>query len=103
MDNKPLYSGSAEAGPEIATVTPNPKDLLTSVECYSRRRFHALIASASFWSLAAKALAAPNRELLITKSGAVADDSTVNTKAIQAAIDQLAASGGGTVVVPKGV
>src|SRR5258708_7020549 len=52
---------------------------------------------------AAKAFAAPTRELLITKSGAVADDSTVNTRAIQAAIDQLAAKGGGTIVVPKGV
>ena len=95
-----LATGAEE---NIATLTPDPKDLLTSVERYSRRRFHALIASAPFWSLAAKALAAPNRELLITKSGAVADDSTVNTKAIQAAIDQLAAKGGGTVVVPKGV
>jgi polygalacturonase len=78
------------------------------IESYSRRRFNTLIASAPLWSLAAKALAsktsaAPTRELLITKSGAVADDSTLNTKAIQAAIDRLAASGGGTVVVPKGV
>ena len=87
MDNKPLYSGSAEAGPEIVTPTPDPGNLPTSVERYSRRRFHALVASAPFWPLAAKALAAPNRELLITKSGAVADDSTVNTRAIQAAID----------------
>jgi alpha-L-rhamnosidase len=79
-----------------------------SLERYSRRRFNSLIASAPLWPLAAKALgarsfAASTRELLITKSGAVADDSTVNTKAIQAAIDQLAARGGGTVVVPKGV
>ena len=103
MDNKPLYSGSAEAGPGIAGPAPGPEDLRTCVGRYSRRRFHSLIASAPFWSLAAKALAAPNRELLITKSGAVADDSTINTKAIQAAIDQLAARGGGTVVVPKGV
>ena len=103
MDNTPLYSGSAEAGPEIATLTPDPKDRPTSAGRYSRRRFHALIAAVPFWPLAAKALAAPSRELLITKSGAVADDSTVNTRAIQAAIDQLAAKGGGTVVVPKGV
>lgn len=74
-----------------------------SPDRYTRRRFNALLASAPFWPLAAKAFAAPTRELLITKSGAVADDSTVNTKAIQAAIDQLAAQGGGTVVVPKGV
>jgi polygalacturonase len=74
-----------------------------SIERYSRRRFNSLIVSAPLWPFAAKAFAAPTREILITKSGAVADDSTVNTKSIQAAIDQLAAKGGGTVVVPKGV
>jgi predicted signal transduction protein with EAL and GGDEF domain len=74
-----------------------------SIECYSRRRFNSRIASVSLWPFAAKAFAASTHELLITKSGAIADDSTVNTKAIQAAIDQLAAKGGGTVVVPKGV
>jgi polygalacturonase len=74
-----------------------------SIERYTRRRFNSLAASAPFWPLAAKAFAAPTRELLITNSGAVADDSVVNTKAIQAAIDQLAARGGGTVVVPKGI
>jgi polygalacturonase len=76
------------------------------LERYSRRRFNSLIASAPLWPLAAKAFAppaAPARELLITNSGAIADDSTVNTKSIQAAIDQLAAKGGGTLVVPKGV
>jgi alpha-L-rhamnosidase len=57
-----------------------------------------------FWPVAARmASAAPNRELSIDKAGAKADDSTVNTKAIQAAIDQLAARGGGTLIVPKGV
>src|ERR1700761_6715148 len=75
-----------------------------SIDRYSRRRFNFLIASAPFWPLAAKAFAAaPMRELLITKSGAVADGATVNTKSIQAAIDQLAAKDGGTVIVPKGV
>jgi alpha-L-rhamnosidase len=73
------------------------------IEPYSRRRFNSLIASAPLWPLAAKAFAATTREHLITKFGAVPDDSTVNTKSIQAAIDQLAAKGGGTVVVPKGV
>src|SRR4051794_33814308 len=34
--------------------------------------------------------------------GAKGDGQTVNTKAIQAAIDACAASGGGTVVVPSG-
>lgn len=44
-----------------------------------------------------------SEEAPITKFGAKADDSTVNTKAIQAAIDHLAAGRGGTVVVPQGV
>jgi len=39
----------------------------------------------------------------ILDSGAVGDGATLNTGHIQAAIDQLAAKGGGTLVVPKGV
>lgn len=38
----------------------------------------------------------------ITAYGAVADSKTVNTKAIQAAVDACAAAGGGRVVVPAG-
>lgn len=74
-----------------------------SIERYSRRGFNSLIVSAPLWPWAAKAFAAPARELLVTRSGAVADGATVNTRAIQSAIDQLAAKGGGTVVVPKGI
>jgi polygalacturonase len=44
---------------------------------------------------------APKR-FVISDFGAGADAKTVNTKAIQAAIDKCAASGGGIVVVPKG-
>jgi polygalacturonase len=40
---------------------------------------------------------------LITDHNAVGDGTTVNTTAIQSAIDQCAASGGGVLVVPKGV
>jgi polygalacturonase len=40
---------------------------------------------------------------VITDYGAVGDSNTVNTKAIQSAIDRCATSGGGVVVVPKGV
>jgi polygalacturonase len=40
-------------------------------------------------------------ELSIAEAGAVGDGTTLNTKAIQAAIDRMASSGG-TVVVPKG-
>ena len=42
------------------------------------------------------------KPFVISDFGAVADSKTVNTKAIQAAIDKCAASGGGVVVVPKG-
>ena len=39
----------------------------------------------------------------ITEFGAVGDGVTLNTQAIQSAVDSCAASGGGTVVVPPGV
>ncbi len=39
----------------------------------------------------------------IVSSGAIGDGKTVNTKAIQAAVDACAAAGGGRVVVPAGV
>jgi polygalacturonase len=44
----------------------------------------------------------PPKRYMITDFGAVADGTTVNTKAIQAAIDKCATSGGGVLVVPKG-
>lgn len=44
---------------------------------------------------------APKR-FVISDFGAVADGKTVNTKAIQSAIDKCAESGGSVVVVPKG-
>ncbi|MDR1011761.1 MAG: hypothetical protein LBM04_11690 [Opitutaceae bacterium] len=43
------------------------------------------------------------RRLSITETGAVADGATINTAAIQTTIDRLASSGGGAVVVPRGV
>jgi polygalacturonase len=42
------------------------------------------------------------KRYIISDFGAVADATTVNTKAIQATIEKCAASGGGVVVVPKG-
>lgn len=42
------------------------------------------------------------QRVLVTERGAVGDGQTVNTKALQAAIDQLATAGGGTLVIPKG-
>ncbi|MGV7208920.1 glycoside hydrolase family 28 protein [Oxalobacteraceae bacterium A2-2] len=52
---------------------------------------------------AVPAIAQEPKRANITDFGAVADDATINTRAIQSAIDQLAAQGGGTVVVPPGV
>jgi polygalacturonase len=46
--------------------------------------------------------AKPLRRYVVTDYGAVADGKTVNTKAIQAAIDKCASSGGGVLVIPKG-
>jgi hypothetical protein len=43
------------------------------------------------------------KEYIITKYGAVGDNKTLNTKAIQTTIDECSANGGGTVVVPPGV
>ena len=45
---------------------------------------------------------AAGRRVLASEAGAVADGKTLNTQAIQKAIDQLAGSGGGTLVVPAG-
>ena len=42
------------------------------------------------------------KRYVITDHGAIGDGQTINTKAIQAAIDKCAADGGGVVVVPKG-
>src|ERR1035441_9958031 len=53
-------------------------------------------------SLAAQNGGEAAKRFVISDFGAVADAATVNTKAIQSAIDKCAASGGGVVVVPKG-
>jgi polygalacturonase len=44
-----------------------------------------------------------SKRYVLTDYAAVGDGATVNTKAIQAVIDKCALSGGGAVVVPKGV
>ena len=48
------------------------------------------------------AQAAPKQRYVLTDHGAVGDGRTLNTRAIQGAIDRCAAAGGGVVVVPKG-
>lgn len=42
-------------------------------------------------------------DLAIDQCGAIADGSTLNSAAIQSAIDQVGASGGGRVTIPAGV
>jgi exo-poly-alpha-galacturonosidase len=51
---------------------------------------------------AAQGDAKPDKRYVITDYGALADGKTVNTEAIQTAIDKCAAEGGGTLVVPAG-
>lgn len=55
------------------------------------------------WSVAARARRGEARRVRITDFGAHGDGTSINTHAIQTAIDHLAAQGGGTVVVPQGV
>ena len=72
------------------------------VHGHTRREFVSLVVAAPLWA-AATACGAIPREISITDFGALPDNATINTKAIQAAIDHLAAIGGGTVIVPQGV
>lgn len=74
-----------------------------SVHTHPRRNVILAALSASLWSGGARAGIFGGRLAKITDFGATADSATVNTKAIQAAIDHLAGKGGGTVVVPPGV
>ena len=53
-------------------------------------------------TITANAASRHSTRYVITDFGAVADGATVNTRAIQSAIDKCAASGGGVVVVPQG-
>jgi alpha-L-rhamnosidase len=62
-----------------------------------------LMLAAPFLGCALLARSEDRSEALITQFGALADGATVNTTAIQAAIDHLAAGRGGTVVIPRGV
>lgn len=74
-----------------------------SASPFARRRFLSWILTAPFWRSAWTATAEPRTEARMTDFGAVPDGSTINTRAIQAAIDHLAAAHRGTVVIPSGV
>lgn len=66
-----------------------------------KRNRSGMIPGIVFAALISRAvLAADASEFAIT--GAVGDGVTINTKIIQAVIDQCAAAGGGTVAIPKG-
>jgi hypothetical protein len=71
---------------------------------FTRRRMIGVLASAAVLpKLSRPATAAASAEFLdIREFGAVGDGVTVNTDAIQKAIDTGAANGGGTVLVPNG-
>jgi polygalacturonase len=58
-----------------------------------------------FFLFCVVALAQPaqSKDYIITKFGVSTDSTKLNTKAIQQVIDKAGASGGGTVVIPKGV
>jgi polygalacturonase len=73
-----------------------------SIHPFDRRRFTSLLVAAPFLGSAWIADAAASEKAPITKFGARADGATVNTKAIQSAIDHLASRRGGTVVIPQG-
>ena len=60
-----------------------------------------VVLSATHWCMGFSGSLAS--ELSIVDVGAVGDGKTVNTKAIQSAIDKIAAEGGGTVAIPQGV
>lgn len=70
-----------------------------SIPILTRRRFAAAMLVAPLVTAATRKPA----QASITAFGALADGATLNTRAIQATIDHLATSGGGTVVVPPGV
>lgn len=52
---------------------------------------------------AATGIPGKTKRYVITDHGAIGDGTTLNTKAIQTVIDECAKSGGGTLVIPKGV
>src|SRR5882724_7928021 len=62
--------------------------------------FTALLAGCAV--LSTRSASAPPPRYVVSELGAVGDGTTVNTKALQSAIDRCAADGGGVVVIPKG-
>lgn len=69
---------------------------------FSRRTFNSLVLATAFSEIASGAAPLDSRKADITEFGAVPDNQTINTRAIQATIDHVNAKGGGTVRVPRG-
>jgi len=74
-----------------------------SLHRQTRRWFAASLIAAPILVTRAQAATPRTRSVSITAFGAKADGTTLNTQAIQSAIDHLAARGGGTVTAPAGV
>ncbi len=70
---------------------------------HSKPTIFKLLAATSLLFAALPVMEASDTVIDATQSGAIGDGATLNTGLIQAAIDQLAANGGGTLVIPKGV
>jgi exo-poly-alpha-galacturonosidase len=62
-----------------------------------------LILSALFFSCTNAQVSDSSKHYIITEYGAIGDSQTLNTKAIQAAIDKCAEDSGGILIVPKGI
>lgn len=72
----------------------------------TRRRFTMAMLSLPLWAgsrVAARGIQPMPNGISIAKFGAIADGVTLNTSAIQSAIEDRARRGGGTVIVPEGV
>ena len=72
------------------------------MSCFKKTIFQLLTAMTLLFT-ALPAMAGEKQVIDATKAGVVGDGVTLNTERIQAAIDQLAAKGGGTLVIPNGV
>jgi len=71
--------------------------------CKRTHLFLRTLAAVVVSALASRSLfSAEPAQFPITARGALGDGTTVNTKTIQTTIDQCAAAGGGTVVIPEG-
>ena len=67
------------------------------------KRLHKLYADLPFEMSVVKAPSIPSRAVVLTDFGAVGDGVTLCTDAFEKALNQLASSGGGSLIVPDGI